>query len=120
MRQQDHLKTISKCSLALPEVEEGTAYGTPAFRVRGKLFARLHEDGESLVLKMDFESRDIHIQVNPAVFSITDHYRNYPYVLVNLTVIQQGELQELLEQAWRSCAPKRLLSDYLSKRIEHK
>ncbi|MFC3256592.1 MmcQ/YjbR family DNA-binding protein [Paenibacillus sepulcri] len=98
----------------MPGVEEGSAYGTPAFRVRGKLLARLLEDGETLVLRTDFEARDILMQVNPDVFHITDHYRSYPYVLVNLPVVGPAELQELLEQAWRSCAPKKLQDGYRS------
>lgn len=37
--------TVRRLALALPGVEEGVSYGTPAFRVRGKLLARLREDG---------------------------------------------------------------------------
>jgi hypothetical protein len=33
--------TVRQLALALPEVTEGTSYGTPAFHVRGKLLARL-------------------------------------------------------------------------------
>jgi hypothetical protein len=31
--------TVRKIGLALPEVEEGTAYGSPALKVRGSLLA---------------------------------------------------------------------------------
>ncbi|MDB4948665.1 MAG: hypothetical protein JWM27_1314 [Gemmatimonadetes bacterium] len=40
-------------ALALPGVEEGTSYGTPALRVRGRFFLRLKEDGGTRVLKSD-------------------------------------------------------------------
>ena len=33
--------TVRQLGRALPGVEEGLSYGTPALRVRGKLFARL-------------------------------------------------------------------------------
>ena len=45
--------TVRKLALALPGVEEGTSYGTPALKVRGKLFVRLKEDGETIVLRSD-------------------------------------------------------------------
>ena len=37
---------VRKIALALDHVEESTSYGTPAFKVRGKLVARLREDGD--------------------------------------------------------------------------
>jgi hypothetical protein len=47
---------VRQMGLALPGVEEGTSYGTPALKVGKKLLARLKEDGETLVLKLGFES----------------------------------------------------------------
>ena len=41
-------ESVRLIALALPKVEEATSYGTPAFKVAGKLFVRLHQDGESL------------------------------------------------------------------------
>jgi hypothetical protein len=42
----------------LPEVEVSTSYGTPALKVRKKLFVRLREDQEHLVLFVDFMERE--------------------------------------------------------------
>jgi hypothetical protein len=101
--------TVRRLGLALPETEEGTAYGTPALRVRGKLFARLREDGASLVLRTDLVERDLLLAANPKVYFITEHYREYPWVLVRLAAVQPDELAELLADAWRRVAPKRLV-----------
>jgi hypothetical protein len=108
-------ETARQIALALPEVEEGTSYGTPAFKVgkgKGKLIARLREDGDSLVVKIDFLKRDILINADPETFYITDHYRDYPYVLVRLSSVRRDVLRDLLEQAWRLEAPKRLIKAY--------
>jgi hypothetical protein len=56
------LATVRRVALALPGVEEGLSYGTPAFRVRGKFLARLREDGESLAVKCGFDERDLRMQ----------------------------------------------------------
>jgi len=101
---------VRKLALALPEVEEGSSYGTPAFRVRKKFLSRLKEDGETLVVRIDFDERDILMAANPETFYITDHYRGYPAMLVRLATVDPDDLRELLEQAWRRVAPKRLIA----------
>lgn len=98
--------------LALPGVEEGPCYGTPGFRVRGKFLARLREDGESLAVKCGFDERDFRMQADPAAFFTTDHYRGYPTVLVRLPQVRLSDLRAVLEQGWRTKAPKRLLAQY--------
>jgi hypothetical protein len=104
-------ETVREIALALPAVEEGTSYGTPAFRVKGKFFARLWEDGETLVVKAGFDAREILLQANPETFYTTDHYAGYPSVLVRLSSVGREELANVLEQAWRFNAPKRLVAE---------
>ena len=50
-------QTVRRLVLDLPGTEEGTSYGTPAFRVRGKLFVRLHQSGHSIVVMIDLQER---------------------------------------------------------------
>jgi hypothetical protein len=95
-------------ALALPGVVEGTSYRTPAFRVAGRYFFRLREDGATLALRIDFDTREALLQANPKAFFITDHYRGYPAILVRLATVRRAELQAVLKQAWRQIAPKRL------------
>ena len=64
-------ETVRRLALGFPGVEEGTSYGTQAFRVRGKFLARLREDGESLAIKCGFEERDYRIQADPKTFFTT-------------------------------------------------
>jgi len=94
----------------LPEVEESTSYGTPALKVRGKFLARLKEDGETIVLRVDFDSRDAMTRVQPEVYHITDHYRDYPTVLVRLKAVTRAQLRELLADAQRLVAPRSLVA----------
>jgi hypothetical protein len=102
-------------ALALPGVEEATSYGTPAFKVRGRIIARLHQDGESLVIKIDLLKREILINAEPATFYITDHYRCWPYMLVRLSEVRHEMLKTLIEDAWRMEASQRLIEAYEGK-----
>lgn len=101
---------VRQAALALPGVEDGTSYGTPALKVRGKLLVRLKEDGESFVLIVDFDARDILMRADPETFYITEHYNNYRAVLVRFATLDPERLPGLLEQAWREVAPKRLVA----------
>lgn len=104
--------TLRELGRALPEVEEGTSYGTPALKVRGKLFARLKEDAETLVLRTDAFERAHLLQAAPDAFFITDHYREHPWVLVRLDSVSKAQMRELLEGAWRRVAPKAVVARY--------
>jgi hypothetical protein len=94
----------------LPEVEEGPCYGTPGFRVRGKVLARLWEDGETLVVKCGDEERDFRLEDDPRTFFVADHYRGYPAVLVRLTRVSVPVLREVIERAWCLNAPPKLVA----------
>jgi hypothetical protein len=103
---------VRRAALALPDVEEYRCYGTPGFRVRGKLFARLHEDGQSLVLRVLPVDRDLLLQAAPDLFYITEHYRNYPWLLLRMPAATTPILRERLAEAWRAAAPRRLLAAF--------
>ena len=100
---------VSKLGRALPGVAESTSYGTPALKVDGKLLVRLKEDGETLVLRMDFVNRDLLLRAEPDLFFLTDHYLNYPSILLRLNRVTSARLAELLEDAWRLVAQRRRL-----------
>lgn len=92
---------VRKMALKLQGVEESTSYGTAAFKVRGKLIARLKEDGESLVVGTTFEEREEMLATEPETYYITDHYLNYPWVLVRLSRVHPDALRDLLKGAAR-------------------
>jgi hypothetical protein len=98
--------------LALPGVETGLSYGTPALRVKGRFLARLREDGETVAIRIPFEERDILLRSDPKVFLLTDHCQGHPAILVRLAEVQRFQLEEVLEQAWRARASKRVVSAY--------
>ena len=99
--------TVRRIGLALPNVEEGTSYGTPALKVNGKLFVRLHQDLDKIVLKMSFERRQEMMAADPETYFITDHYYDYPWILVSLASVRLDALPELLQIAYREASPRK-------------
>ncbi len=103
----NYWQVVREIMAAFPHTLESTSYGTPAYKVNKKLLLRLKEDGETLVLHSD--DRDIFLEKDPAVFFFTDHYANYPYVLVKLSKIRKDKLRAAIIQSWKELAPKKLL-----------
>lgn len=103
---------VRQAARELPGLEEGTSYGTPALRVKGKLLARIWEDGHTLVVRVDLDSQDSMLRLQPKIFFLTDHYRGYPAILVRLGVISPKQLREVLLDSWRFVAPKTLVGKF--------
>ena len=98
---------LRKLALAWPEVEDGSSYGTPALKVRKKMLVRLKEDGDSLVvLGVPLDEREMLIESQPKVFYFTDHYKDYPIVLVRLSKAKRSNIEPLLRRRWRELASK--------------
>lgn len=97
---------VRKIALGFPHVEEGTSYGTPALKVKKKLFVRLREEGGVIVIKMPFDQREALMAEEPEKYYITDHYRNYEYMLVRLSKVNEDELRDLLKGAYRAAGGK--------------
>lgn len=103
---------LSKLGRALPEVEEGIWFRTPALKVRGRSFVRLKEDGRSVVfLLAGIDEQEFLIETRPDVYFITDHYRGYPAVLARLAKLRVPEAKLRLERAWRVKAPAKLIKE---------
>lgn len=105
-----YLQFIRQIMMPLPGVTEGISHGTPAFYVQKRMLCRLWENGEVLVVRTD--EREKWIEAQPEVFFITDHYRNYPTMLVNLPKAEPDDLKELLTTAWLKRASKTLVKEY--------
>ena len=97
------LDIVRKIGLALPGVEESTAYGAPALKIRGKLLACVpsHRSAEpgSLVVRVGFDDRADLLATAPDVYYVTDHYVGYTAVLVRMSRVTPDVLRELLGMA---------------------
>ncbi|MFC5830794.1 MmcQ/YjbR family DNA-binding protein [Nonomuraea insulae] len=104
---------VRRLALALPETSEKSMYGTPAFYVRGRWFARIREEGDLLVLPVSSEEEKSGlIAAEPATFCTMPHYDGHASVLVRLGAVESGEMGELLADAWRLRAPRRLVAAF--------
>ena len=110
---------VRRIALALPEVTANEA-GTE-FRVDGKLFVhpwleRL-EPKKARVVNLDVAvvriaadaDKDVLIEMDPAVFFTERHFDGWPSIHVRLAAVSLPVLEQLIADAWRTRAPKRLV-----------
>lgn len=120
---------VRRLALALPETTEGTAWGLPAWKVRGRTFvwerplrrADLEHLGDAApsgpVLGAAVADEGVKralVADDPAVYLTTPHFDGYAAVLVRLDAIDAGELAEVVTEAWLAKAPRTLARDHLA------
>ena len=88
--------------LGLSGVTEGRSYGMPSFLLNGRFLARFRDENTVLVLQLaTISERDVLIELHPGAFFFTEHYRNYPAVLIRLAEIPVPLLTDVVTDAWQ-------------------
>lgn len=90
---------VRELALGLPQTKEKPSYGTPGFRVKDRLFARLRTEPDALVVWSD--EKELLLAADPDKFFTIPHYDGYPMVLVRVEKVDRQELLELLTDSYR-------------------
>ena len=112
---------VCEIAAALPGTELDAGVDNPAWRVNGKVLVRLNPrlrtpdeeerraaGGELASIWVDRDERELLLRDDPDTFFSTPHWLTSPHVLAWLARLQTAQLRELLTDAWRARAPKRL------------
>jgi hypothetical protein len=104
---------VRRAALALPATTEKPSYGTPGFRVRDRLFARIRPEGDSVVVWCaDLAEKEALVETEPNKFFTTPHYDGHPSVLLKMAAVDAEELAEVLADSWRVRAPAGLVAEF--------
>jgi hypothetical protein len=106
------IEEVRAIALKLRDAVETESRGVRSFTVRKKLFLRLMEDGQTLVLRTDRFERDHLLSTAPTVFHVTAPIREHPWVFVRLAAAEPVQLRALVQDAWRRAAPRRLVDAF--------
>ena len=86
-----------KIALAIPGTEEVLWFKKPAVFVHGQFLTKVHDNEDAMTLRVSsMEMRDMMLEAEPELFYITDHYRNFPFVLARLKTLTPKVLKEML------------------------
>ena len=74
---------------------------------------RLKEDGDSLVMpSVPLDEREMLVETQPKIFYFTDHYRDYPMVLIRLSKAKRATIEPFLRRRWRELASKKAVQAF--------
>ena len=101
---------LRRAALLFPEAEEVETWGEATFRVRGKIFCILGR--ESANLKATKEQQAELVASRPDAYAVAPYTGRFGWVSVQLARVEADEVAELLEDAWRQSAPKRVVKAF--------
>jgi hypothetical protein len=101
-----------KIALALRGSEERPWYNQPCVFMHDRFLTRVHDKEDAVVLQVSsMEMRAMMLEAEPGLFYITDHYRNFPFVLARLSALTKASFKTMLtgraEQLAAMPPPKR-------------
>jgi hypothetical protein len=86
-----------KIALAFPGTEEVLWFNKPAVFLRGQFLTKVHDKEEAMTFRVSsMEMRDMMLEAEPKLFYITEHYRNFPFILARLSALTPNLLKELI------------------------
>ena len=101
-----------KLAMSLPEVEERDHFGSPSFRVKGKIFAQLSRRGEEIeraLVKLTAANQAALTMTAPDIFSSVPQWGKHGWTYAKLAAMEESALHDLFLQSWRLVAPKKLI-----------
>jgi hypothetical protein len=109
------LAEARRLALSLPEVTERPHFDMASFRVRGKIFVTVPPEGTRLHVFIDPLEVAGYVAQDPAAFEPLHWGDRLSGLRVNLAT-PAAILAEIIEEAWRRKAPKRLVTAFDQRR----
>jgi hypothetical protein len=91
---------------ALPDVAMASFYGTPCPKVNGKAFVSPGREPDSFHVMSTHDEKAVLIETDPDTFWQTDHYRNWPGLLVRYGASDPDRVRTVIRRAWWARAKK--------------
>jgi hypothetical protein len=109
-RERISFDTVRRIGLALPNVEEGTAYGSPALKMRGNLMAVIPTnkaaEPDSVAIRVPPDQLTLLLEEQPEIYYLKPHYEGYDVVLVRMKRIPADALRDLIRMSWEFISKK--------------
>jgi hypothetical protein len=107
------LDQVAGMALALPETVEVAAWeGERTFRTRNKIFVMGGPESATITVKTSAEEQTELIAADPETYDYAPYVGRFGWTRVRLSSVNDGELRELIIEAWRRTAVKSAVRRY--------
>jgi hypothetical protein len=93
------LDDVARLAEALDGVRHSMAGGRHQWRYHGRVVARQLDD-RHVVIRAEFELRDLMLRQFPGTFSVPTRYRKHMMVVADLAAGDPGAIEDALVAAW--------------------
>ena len=104
--------TVRAFALTLPEAAELATWETATFRVRNRIFCMFSDEERRLWIKSIEEEQRALIDQDPNAYFSPPYVGSKGWVGAVLAKADGDEIRELITEAWRMTAPKRLAKTF--------
>jgi hypothetical protein len=104
--------TVRSFALSLPEAEERETWETATFRVRNKIYVMFDEKERHLWIKSTHDEQQALIAMDPEAFFVPSYVGSKGWIGVVVSKADRGEVEDLITEAWRMTAPKRMVAAF--------
>ena len=105
-------RTVRRIALELPDAEERETWETATFRVRNKIFSMFDEEERHLWIKSTHDEQQALTAMNPDAFFVPSYVGSKGWIGVVVSKADRGEVEDLITEAWRLTAPKRMVTAF--------
>jgi hypothetical protein len=102
------LDRFRELALQLPLAEERDHFGTPSFRVRGKIFAQFSRAGDDAIFKFTLDELDVLRMSAGDLFVPDPGWGKHGWTHVRIAEMDEAWVNQLLRDAWRGVTPKKM------------
>ena len=104
--------TLRSFALELPDTEERETWETATFRVRDRIFCMFSEHERHVWIKSTSDEQQALVQMDPETFFVPPYVGPSGWVGVRFRTVDRDEMRELVTEAWRMTAPKRVVAAF--------
>lgn len=102
------LERFRELAMRLPLAEEQDHFGTPSFRVRGKIFAQFSRKGGDAIFKFSLDQLDVLRMSASDLFVPDPGWGKHGWTHVRIADMDEAWVDQLLRDAWRRVTPKKM------------
>jgi hypothetical protein len=104
--------TVRTFALSFPQAEERETWGEETFRVRNKIFMMLGANGKSAAVKSTRDEQAALLAGDPETFFRPEYVGVHGWIGVVVAKVDPEEMRELITEAWRMTAPRRVVAAF--------
>jgi hypothetical protein len=84
----------------LPDTAGARGFGLQCVRRGDRMMFTLKKGGDTVAIKLDWDTRDRLLKESPDKYFLTRNYRHHPWLLARIALLDEEEARSLVSASW--------------------